>query len=91
MPSAKGGAHPGAHPPSPTDARRIVTEYLPVYNEERLNSAIGYVTPKDRLERRAQQTLAERDRRLEEARHRRAVRRQEARETAQLKPVAIAA
>jgi len=45
------------------------------YNESRLHSAIGYVTPKTKLEGREQEIFAERDRKLEEARRRRAERR----------------
>jgi putative transposase len=78
-------------PLSLEDARRIVAEYVRVYNEERLHSAIGYVTPKDMLEGRQQHILAERDRRLEQARQRRAIRRSEARATIHDEPVALAA
>jgi hypothetical protein len=47
------------------------------YNTVRLHSAIGYVTPKDKLEGREIVIFAERDRKLTEAREgRRAVRRQ---------------
>ena len=78
-------------PLSLEDARRIVAEYVRIYNEERLHSAIGYVTPKDMLEGRQQQVLVERDRRLEEARKRRAARRHEVRATAHDEAVAVAA
>ena len=78
-------------PLSLEDARRMVAEYVRIYNEERLHSAIGYVTPKDMLEGRQAQILAERDRWLEDARQRRAARRQEARATAHDEPVAAAA
>jgi hypothetical protein len=40
-----------------------------------LNSAIGYVTPKDMLAGRQQEIHAERDRKLEEARKQRQIRR----------------
>ena len=40
-------------PLSLEDARRIVSDYVAYYNNVRLHSAIGYVTPKDRLEGRA--------------------------------------
>lgn len=75
------------------DARRIVAEYVRYYNEERLHSAIGYVTPRTRLEGKEQEVLAERDRRLEAARQQRALRRQEARRThqPQEEPVVAAA
>lgn len=54
------------------DARRIVEEFVRRYNEVRLHSAIGYVTPKDKLEGRAEAILAERERKLTAARERRA-------------------
>jgi transposase InsO family protein len=54
------------------DARRSVTEFVRHYNEVRLHGAIGYVTPKDQLEARAEQIHAERDRKLAAARERRA-------------------
>jgi hypothetical protein len=38
------------------------------YNNVRLNSAIGYITPKDRLAGLQQEIHAGRDRKLEEAR-----------------------
>jgi transposase InsO family protein len=50
------------------DARRLVAEYVEYYNTVRLHSAIGYVTPKDKLEGRDGDILAARDRKLEEAR-----------------------
>ena len=48
------------------------------YNSVRLNSAIGYITPKDMLAGRQQEIHAERDRKLEEARKQRQVHRQNA-------------
>lgn len=50
------------------DARRIVGEYVDHYNHVRLHSAIGYVTPADKLAGRAEAIWAERDRKLEAAR-----------------------
>jgi putative transposase len=58
-------------PLSLEDARRIVAEYVAHYNHVRLHSAIGYITPKDRLEGRHQEIFAARDRKLAEARERR--------------------
>jgi len=49
-----------------------------LYNDVRLNSAIGYITPKDMLAGRQQEIHAERDRKLEEARKQRQIRRQQA-------------
>ena len=48
------------------------------YNDVRLNSAIGYITPKDMLAGRQQEIHRERDRKLEAARERRKNRRQRA-------------
>ncbi len=53
------------------DARRIVTRFVQQYNEVRLHSAIGYVTPLDKLLGREQAIFDERDRKLEAARARR--------------------
>lgn len=60
------------------DARRVVGRFVTYYNEVRLHSAIGYVTPRDMLEGRADQIHAERDRKLEEAREMRRLARQRA-------------
>ena len=53
------------------DARRVVERFVTYYNEVRLHSAIGYITPRDMLEGRADSIHAERDRKLEEAREKR--------------------
>lgn len=58
-------------PLSLEDARHIVTEYVAYYNDVRLHSAIGYLTPNDRLAGRHVEIVAERDRKLVEARERR--------------------
>ncbi len=63
-------------PLSLADARRLVTEYVEHYNMVRLHSAIGYVTPANKLEGREPVIFADRDRKLNEARERRRVRRQ---------------
>jgi hypothetical protein len=47
-------------------------------NGVRLNCAIGYIRPKDMLAGRQQEIHAERDRKLEEARKQRQIRRQQA-------------
>lgn len=59
-------------PLSLEDARRVVARFVAHYNGERLHSAIGYVTPLDKLEGRAPALLEERQRKLEAARVRRA-------------------
>jgi hypothetical protein len=48
------------------------------YNNARLKSAIGYLAPKDILAGRQQEIHAEQDRKLEEARKQRQIRRQQA-------------
>ena len=66
-------------PLSLEDARRLVEGYVEYYNNARLNSATGYITPKDVLARRQQEIHAERDRKLEAARQQRqSCRRQQA-------------
>jgi putative transposase len=62
------------------DAQRIVARYVEHYNTIRLHSALGYVTPKDKLEGRDPLIFAERDRKLEQARERRKDKRQAARQ-----------
>jgi putative transposase len=65
-------------PLSLDDARRIVADFVAYYNDVRLHSAIAYVTPNDRLQGRHAEILAERDRKLVEAReHRKLVRQAE--------------
>jgi len=66
-------------PLSLDDARRLVAGYVEHYNEVRLHSAIGFVTPSTMLQGRAPQIFAERDRKLEAAREQRKARRQAAR------------
>jgi putative transposase len=58
-------------PLSLDDARRIVADFVAHYNYVRLHSAIGYVTPSDRLQGRHLEIFTERDRKLIEARERR--------------------
>jgi transposase InsO family protein len=59
------------------DARRLIQIYVDHYNTVRLHSAIGYVTPQDRLAGRQAEIHAARDRKLEEARSQRQLRRQQ--------------
>ncbi len=53
------------------DSRQIVEAYVRHYNDHRLHSAIGYVTPKDKLEGREKLIFSERKRKLKQARERR--------------------
>jgi hypothetical protein len=50
--------------------------YVEHYNNVRLNSAIGYITPKDMLAGHQQEIQAERDRKLDAAKEQRKNRRQ---------------
>jgi transposase InsO family protein len=63
-------------PLSLEDARRVVEEYVHHYNNVRLHSAIGYITPMDKLAGRENEIFAERDRKLQKAREERKARRQ---------------
>jgi putative transposase len=77
-------------PLSLDDARRLVTEYVAHYNTVRLHSAIGYVTPKDKLAGRDKEIHADRDRKLAEARERRQQQRQAEHQRPQAPPAAKA-
>jgi putative transposase len=62
------------------DARRLVDSYVRHYNEVRLHSAIGYVTPAAKMAGLDRGIFAERDRKLEAARERRKAAREGARQ-----------
>jgi putative transposase len=62
-------------PLSLDDAKRSVAEYVKHYNEARLHSALGYITPQDYLDGKAQHIHDERDRKLADAREHRAAER----------------
>lgn len=66
-------------PLSMEDAIRIVTEFVREYNEVRLHSAVGYVTPYDMLAGRQSAIFAARDAKLEQARQERAAAREQQR------------
>ena len=55
-------------PLSLSDARRVVTDFVDKYNNRRLHSAIGYITPVDKLQGRSELIQAERDAKLTTAR-----------------------
>jgi len=57
------------------DARRLVASYVQHYNTVRLHSAIGYVTPADKLAGREKEIFQQRDRKLAAARQLRQQRR----------------
>jgi transposase-like protein len=75
-------------PLSLDDARRVVADYTTHYNTVRLHSAIGYVTPKAKLDGQDQDIFAQRDRKLAEARERRQQLRQAERERPATTPAA---
>lgn len=62
-------------PLSLDDCQRLVTDFVDKYNNRRLHSAIGYVTPADKLHGRAETIQAERDAKLVAAREARKARR----------------
>jgi transposase InsO family protein len=66
-------------PLSAEDARRLVARWVEYYNQVRLHSALGYITPADKLAGRERAIYAERDRKLEAARQQRQAKRQAAR------------
>jgi putative transposase len=76
--SLKGECLRPGTPLSLADARRLIGQYVDHYNTARLHSAIGYVTPADMLAGRQAEIHAARDRKLEEARRQRQLRRQQA-------------
>lgn len=62
-------------PASLEDARKVVAAFVDHYNNRRLHSAIGFITPADTLRGRREAIWAERDRKLEAAREARRTRR----------------
>jgi len=60
-------------PLSLEDARRLIAGYVDHYNNARLHSAIGYITPSDKLEGHETAIFADRKRKLERARLKRKV------------------
>ncbi len=78
-------------PLSLDDARRIVADYVMHYNTVRLHSAIGYITPQDKLAGCEAEIFAARDRKLAEARQRRQHQREAAGDRAPAAPASHAA
>jgi putative transposase len=77
-----------AVPLSLDEARRLVADYVTHYNTVRLHSAIGYVTPKDKLEGRDKDIQDARDRKLAAAREHRKQQRQAEHQRQQPQPAA---
>jgi transposase InsO family protein len=71
-------------PLSLEDGRKLVEQFVQRYNTVRLHSALGYVTPQDKLLGREKVIFAERDRKLQEAREQRRRNRQAAIEEKEL-------
>ena len=65
-------------PLSLVDAMRIVDQFVRCYNTARLHSAIGYVTPEDKLKGREAVIFADRKHKLAKARKQRSLRWQQA-------------
>jgi len=63
-------------PSDPEQARQVIARFVEHYNQMRLHSAIGYVTPADKLSGRKSEIWDSRDRKLEQARDLRHRRRQ---------------
>jgi transposase InsO family protein len=64
-------------PLSLEDAQRLVEHFVAHYNTVRLHSAIGYITPVDRLAGRHLEIFAARDKKLDAARQNRKLKRQQ--------------
>ena len=65
-------------PLTPEHARRLIERYVEHYKTVRLHSAIGFVTPADMPAGRREEIHAARDRKLEQARQQRQLRRRQA-------------
>ena len=70
-------SRPGT-PLTQEDARRLIQQYVDHYNNVRLHSALGFITPADMMAGRQAEIHAARDRKLDEARQLRQKRRQQA-------------
>lgn len=73
-----------ACPASVAEARNRIAAFVGHYNQVRLHSALGYITPADKLAGLENVIGAERDRKLEEARLRRQIARQAARDNSEV-------
>jgi hypothetical protein len=57
-------------------AKRLIAAYVEHYNNVRLHSAIGYITPIDKLSGKEKAIFDHRDQKLALARHQRKIKRQ---------------
>jgi transposase InsO family protein len=64
-----------AQPADLDQARTLVARFVDHYNRVRLHSAIGYIAPNDFLNSRSESIWAARDRKLDQARQDRSLRR----------------
>lgn len=80
-----------ASPQTEEEARSVVHKYVTYYNEVRLHSAIGYVTPMDCLRGRRTEIQQARDRKLEAARLRREENRRRVHEAGRVAPTTCGA
>lgn len=71
------------------DARRVVDQFVSYYNDTRLHSALGYVTPKDRLSGQDQIILAERKNKLVQARQQRQLDHQSQSAVSTISPISL--
>ena len=62
-------------PASLEEARKVVAEFVDHYNNARLHSALGFITPADMLQGRQEAIWADRDQKLEAAREARRLKR----------------
>jgi len=62
-------------PLSLEDAQRIIAKFVDHYNQVRLHSAIGYITPADKLAGKEKAIFAARDQKLQQAREQRKLKR----------------
>ena len=69
-------------------ARRHIADYVTQYNQSRLHSAIGYITPADKLAGNAETIFAQREAKLAEAREQRRQKRLKASQQPPSQPVA---
>jgi len=70
-------------PLSLAEARTVVEDFVEYYNTKRLHSAIGYITPEDKLQGNEKRIFSERDRKLALAREIRKQKRHQVKETRQ--------